>query len=56
MPITDRVDPKLLSKISTLPQEEQAHILSLFDELEDAEQKEDAREYFMNFVRASSLR
>ena len=51
MPITDRVDPKLLSKISTLPQEEQAHILSLFDELEDAEQKEDAREYFMNFVR-----
>ena len=51
MPITDRVDPKLLNKISSLPQEEQAHILSLFDELEDAEQKEDAREYFMNFVR-----
>ena len=39
MPVTDRIDPKLLSKISCLPQEEQANILSLFDELESAEQK-----------------
>ena len=53
MPITDRVDPKLLNKISSLPQEEQAHILSLFDELEDAEQKEGAREHFMDFVHMS---
>ena len=50
MPVTDRIDPKLLSKISSLPQQEQAHILSLFDELESAEQKESAREYFMDFV------
>ena len=50
MPITDRIDPKLLKKISSLPQEEQAHILSLFDELEEAEQKEEAREDFMGFV------
>jgi len=50
MPVTDRIDPKLLSKISSLPQQEQAHILSLFDELESAEQKEGAREYFMDFV------
>ena len=53
MPVTDRIDPKLLSKISSLPQEEQANILSLFDELESAEQKEGAREYFMDFVRMS---
>jgi len=50
MPVTDRIDPKLLSKISSLPQQEQAHILSLFDELESAEQKEGAREHFMDFV------
>ena len=50
MPVTDRIDPKLLSKISSLPQQEQAHILSLFDELESAEQKESAREHFMDFV------
>ncbi len=50
MPVTDRIDPKLLSKISSLPQQEQAHILSLFDELDSAEQKENAREYFMDFV------
>ena len=35
MPIVDRVDPKLLKKVNSLPVEEQARILSLFDELEE---------------------
>ena len=50
MPVTDRIDPKLLKKISSLPQEEQAHILSLCDELENAEKKENARGNFMDFT------
>ena len=50
MPIVDRVDPKLLKKVNNLPPEEQARILSLFDELEEAEQKQEARNHFMDFV------
>ena len=39
MPL-DRIDPDLLKKIPNLPIEEQKEILSLIEELEQAEKKE----------------
>ena len=50
MPITDRIDPRLLQKVNELPKAEQAHILSLIEELKSAEQKQEARNQFMDFV------
>jgi hypothetical protein len=50
MPVLDRIDPKLLKNIKSLPIEEQAEILTLIEELEEAEKKELARKDFMGFV------
>ena len=40
MPVLDRIDPKLLKNIKSLPVEEQAEILNLIEELEEAEKKD----------------
>ena len=51
MSLADQIDPALLKQIPNLPAAEQAQILELIEELEDAEAKEYARDYFMGFVR-----
>ena len=51
MPLADQIDPAILKQIPNLPAAEQAQILELIEELEDAEAKEYARDYFMGFVR-----
>ena len=50
MPLSDKIDPKLLQQIPNLPFEDQKEILDLLEELEDAESKEKARETFMGFT------
>ena len=50
MSVTDKVDPNLLKQIPNLPLEEQKQVLSLLEELEEAESKEKARDFFMGFV------
>ena len=51
MSVLDRVDPNLLKKIPNLPEEEQRDILALIEELEEAENKEKARDGFMPFIK-----
>ena len=51
MSLADQIDPALLKQIPNLPAAEQAQILELIEELEEAEAKEYARDYFMGFVR-----
>ena len=51
MSVLDRVDPKLLKQIPNLPEHEQREILALIEELEEAENKEQAREGFMPFIK-----
>ena len=50
MPITDRIDPDLLKDIPNLPMEKQREILSLLEELENAESKEVARDSYLSFI------
>ena len=50
MSVADKVDPNLLKQIPNLPLEEQKQVLSLLEELEEAESKEKARDFFMGFV------
>ena len=49
MSVTDKVDPNLLKQIPNLPLKEQKEVLGLLEELEEAESKEKARNYFMGF-------
>ena len=51
MPITDRIDPDLLKDIPNLPMEKQREILSLLEELENAESKEVARDSYLSFIK-----
>mgnify|MGYP003631262219 CR=1 FL=1 len=51
MPLIDKIDPALLKQIPNLPIDEQRKILDLIEELEEAESKEYAKEYFMGFVK-----
>ena len=50
MPLEDRIDPTLLKNIDQLTVKDQEEILSLLEELEAAEKKEQARETFIGFV------
>jgi len=50
MAATDRINPNLLKNVKNLSPEQQREILSLLDELEDAEKKEAARQSFLGFI------
>ncbi len=50
MSLEKRIDPDLLGKVNSLPFNEQAEILDLFEELEEAERKERARDSFLGFI------
>tara|TARA_R110000824_G_scaffold77822_1_gene196680 strand:- start:787 stop:2298 length:1512 start_codon:yes stop_codon:yes gene_type:complete len=51
MQLSKKINPKLLGNVKNLPIEEQEKLLNLLKELKDAEEKEQARDGFMPFIK-----